>query len=56
MDSSKSANVTCAVFSHDGSEIVASYNDEDIYLFDTDHSDGADFTKKYQGHRNDATG
>jgi hypothetical protein len=28
-------HLTCAVFNHDGSEILGSYNDEDIYLFDT---------------------
>ena len=37
-------------------EIVASYNDEDIYLFDSSHSDGADFIHSYKGHRNNATG
>lgn len=28
-------HLTCAVYNHDGSEILGSYNDEDIYLFDT---------------------
>jgi WD repeat-containing protein 42A len=37
-------------------EILASYNDEDIYLFDSSHSDGADFIHKYFGHRNNQTG
>ena len=37
-------------------EILGTYNDEDIYLFDNSHSDGADFTKRYRGHRNNATG
>ena len=49
------ANVSCAVFSHDGAQILASYNDDDIYLFDASHSDGADSVKRYQGHRNNAT-
>lgn len=48
-------HVTCAVFNYNGTEIVASYNDEDIYLFDTRHSDGCDFVHRYQGHRNSAT-
>ncbi|KAF4521565.1 hypothetical protein B566_EDAN001285, partial [Ephemera danica] len=48
-------HVTCAVFNHDGSEVVASFNDDDIFLFDTRHSDGADFVHKYEGHRNSAT-
>lgn len=49
-------HVTCAVFNHDGSEIVATYNDDDIFLFDTRHSDGADYVHKYEGHRNSSTG
>ncbi|KAF7235556.1 DDB1- and CUL4-associated factor 8 [Varanus komodoensis] len=49
------ANVTCLVYSHNGSELLASYNDEDIYLFDTSHSDGAEYIKRYKGHRNSAT-
>jgi hypothetical protein len=44
------------VFNHDGSEIVATYNDDDIFLFDTRHSDGADYVHKYEGHRNSSTG
>ena len=52
------ANITCAVWNHDGTEIVASYNDEEIYLFDTTGEGAAatDAVKKYQGHRNSATG
>ncbi|ELU09524.1 hypothetical protein CAPTEDRAFT_156303 [Capitella teleta] len=49
------ANVTCAVYSHNGDEILATYNDEDIYLFDSTHSDGADYIHKYFGHRNNQT-
>ena len=37
-------------------ELLCSYNDEDIYLFDTSHSSGSEFIKKYKGHRNSATG
>lgn len=37
-------------------EVMGSYNDEDIYLFDNTHSDGADYIHKYRGHRNNATG
>ena len=48
--------MTSAVFSPDGSEVIGSYNDEDIYLFKTEHSDGADYRKHFQGHRNSATG
>ncbi|XP_043201032.1 DDB1- and CUL4-associated factor 8-like [Amphibalanus amphitrite] len=48
-------SVTCAVFSYNGAEIVASYNDDDVYLFDAAHSDGADCVHQYSGHRNSAT-
>ena len=37
-------------------ELLASYNDEDIYLFNSSHSDGAQYIKRYKGHRNNATG
>ncbi|XP_043474764.1 DDB1- and CUL4-associated factor 8-like isoform X1 [Leptopilina heterotoma] len=48
--------VTCALYNYNGTEILASYNDEDIYLFDTlyPHPSG-DYAHKYQGHRNNAT-
>ncbi|KAI8505666.1 DDB1- and CUL4-associated factor 8 [Branchiostoma belcheri] len=55
VDSDIKANITCLVYNHDGSELLASYNDEDIYLFDPTHSDGADFIKRFRGHRNNAT-
>lgn len=51
----KYTNVTCALYNHDGTEILGSYNDESLYLFDTRHSDGADFVHKYEGHRNSVT-
>jgi WD repeat-containing protein 42A len=49
------AHLTCAVFNYNGTEILGTYNDEDIYLFDNAHSDGAQYTRKYTGHRNSAT-
>ncbi|XP_075224275.1 DDB1- and CUL4-associated factor 8-like [Lycorma delicatula] len=48
-------HVTCAVFNYNGTEILGSFNDEDIYLFDTRHSDGADYVHRYEGHRNSVT-
>ncbi|KAF7281239.1 DDB1- and CUL4-associated factor 8 isoform X2 [Rhynchophorus ferrugineus] len=51
---SKNLHITCAVYNHDGSEILASYNDEDVYLFDTGAPSGQ-FIHKYSGHRNGAT-
>ncbi|KAJ8668846.1 hypothetical protein QAD02_000105 [Eretmocerus hayati] len=48
--------ITCAVYNHNGTEIVASYNNEDAYLFDTGVSSQlGDYAHKYQGHRNCAT-
>ena len=37
-------------------ELIGTYNDEDIYLFDSSNSDGAEHKHKYSGHRNNATG
>lgn len=54
-DSRAKTNVTAAVYNYNGGEILASYNDENIYLFDATHSDGADCIKVYEGHRNNAT-
>lgn len=51
----KRAHVTCAVYNHNGTEILASYNDEDIYLFDSLTSSHVDYAHRYQGHRNSAT-
>ncbi|XP_042858395.1 DDB1- and CUL4-associated factor 8-like [Penaeus japonicus] len=47
--------VTCAVYSGNGDSILASYNDDDIYLFDTSRSEAADAVHRYSGHRNSAT-
>ena len=59
IDVDTKANITSAVFNYDGTEILASYNDDDIYLFDlakksaeekTDH-----VSKRFMGHRNSNT-
>ncbi|KAJ8316054.1 hypothetical protein KUTeg_006068 [Tegillarca granosa] len=55
VDSDVKANVTCAVYNYNGTEVMGSYNDEDIYLFSNQHSDGAEYIHKYSGHRNNAT-
>nr|XP_044996420.1 DDB1- and CUL4-associated factor 8-like [Jaculus jaculus] len=47
--------ITCLVYSHDGTELLASYNDDDIYLFNSSDDDGAQYLKRYKGHRNYAT-
>ena len=53
---SQRASITCAVFSNDGSEIIASYSDEDIYLFETNQEPDSDYKHTYKGHRNSETG
>ncbi|XP_034950582.1 DDB1- and CUL4-associated factor 8 [Chelonus insularis] len=48
--------VTCAVYNYNGTEIIASYNDDDIYLFDTATPQlTTDYAHKYEGHRNNTT-
>ncbi|KAG7197449.1 hypothetical protein KM043_013299 [Ampulex compressa] len=51
----KHVHVTSAVYNYNGTEVVASYNDENIYLFDTVMPQTGDFAHRYQGHRNNAT-
>ncbi|KAF5304543.1 hypothetical protein FQA39_LY09594 [Lamprigera yunnana] len=47
-------HVTCALYNNNGTEILASYNDNDIYVFDTNGTPGS-FVHNYRGHRNSAT-
>ena len=49
-------SVTIMLFVNVVVELIGTYNDEDIYLFDSSHSDGAEHMHKYSGHRNNATG
>lgn len=51
----KYSHVTCAVYNYNGTEVLASYNDEDIYLFDTVTPKTGEFAHRYQGHRNSVT-
>ncbi|XP_004612520.1 DDB1- and CUL4-associated factor 8 [Sorex araneus] len=48
-------NITSVVYSHDGAELLASYNDEDIYLFDPSSCNGTQYMRRYKGHRNTAS-
>ncbi|XP_059055486.1 DDB1- and CUL4-associated factor 8 [Achroia grisella] len=57
-------HLTCAIYNHNGSEILVSYNDEDIFLYDTKrdvydiddvNEEKQGFTHRYSGHRNCAT-
>lgn len=45
------SNITCAVYNYLGDEILASYSDDDIYLFDTNNSTPGSYLHKYQGHQ-----
>ena len=50
------AYITCAVFNHNGSQILGSYNDEDIYLFEPENTEKEDrVINTFRGHRNNAT-
>lgn len=55
VDNEAKANVTCACYNWNGTEVLGSYNDEDIYLFSNEHSDGSNYIHKYIGHRNNQT-
>ncbi|CAH1797070.1 unnamed protein product [Owenia fusiformis] len=55
IDKDNKPNVTCAVYNYNGSEVLGTYNDDDIYLFNNSHSDGAEPIHRYCGHRNNAT-
>lgn len=47
--------ISCCVYNYNGTELLASFNDENIYLFNAnDHRLGS-YLHKYQGHVNSAT-
>ncbi|XP_068632951.1 DDB1- and CUL4-associated factor 8 isoform X2 [Battus philenor] len=57
-------HLTCAVYNHDGTQLLGSYNDDDIYLFDAKRDvhdkdntreDIAGYERRYSGHLNSAT-
>ena len=47
--------VSCCVYNYNGTELLASFNDEHIYLFDSNNTSLGSFVHKYQGHVNSAT-
>ncbi|CAH0395817.1 unnamed protein product [Bemisia tabaci] len=47
--------ITSAVFNHNGTEILASYNYESIYLFDATKTTPGEFVHCYEGHQNCVT-
>uniref|UniRef100_A0A182MW73 Uncharacterized protein n=1 Tax=Anopheles culicifacies TaxID=139723 RepID=A0A182MW73_9DIPT len=47
------SSITCAVYNHDGSEILASYSEGDIHLFKLDPAEGQMGTSiRFRGHSN----
>ncbi|XP_055605863.1 DDB1- and CUL4-associated factor 8 [Uranotaenia lowii] len=44
--------VTCAVYNNSGSEILASYSEEDVFLFDNVHHETGKYLHRYSGHCN----
>uniref|UniRef100_A0A5S6QMQ9 WD_REPEATS_REGION domain-containing protein n=1 Tax=Trichuris muris TaxID=70415 RepID=A0A5S6QMQ9_TRIMR len=47
--------ITCAVYNHSGSELLATYQDSDIHLYDATNCNRTDSIKSFKGHRNNAT-
>lgn len=47
--------ISCCVYNHNGTEILASFNDENIYLFDANNMNLGSYLHRYQGHVNSAT-
>jgi DDB1- and CUL4-associated factor 8 len=44
-------NVTSAVYNYLGNEILATYSDDDIYLFDNKNYEPGKYLHSYSGHR-----
>ncbi|XP_016966723.1 DDB1- and CUL4-associated factor 8 isoform X2 [Drosophila biarmipes] len=51
----KITQITCAVYNHCGSEILASYSDAGIYLFDSRSTKDGEYLHCYEGHINSRT-
>lgn len=51
----KITQITCAVYNHSGSEILASYSDAGIYLFDSRNTKDGEYLHCYEGHINSRT-
>ncbi|XP_017484171.1 PREDICTED: DDB1- and CUL4-associated factor 8-like isoform X2 [Rhagoletis zephyria] len=47
--------VTCAVYNSTGSEVLASYSDDHIYLFNNNEYKTGEYTHRYRGHYNHKT-
>ncbi|KAH8395252.1 hypothetical protein KR222_004397 [Zaprionus bogoriensis] len=51
----KITQITCAVYNHNGSEILASYSDAGIYLYDSRNYKDGEYLHSYEGHVNNRT-
>ncbi|KAM8710325.1 hypothetical protein ACLKA7_017024 [Drosophila subpalustris] len=51
----KITQITCAVYNHSGSEILASYSDAGIYLYDSRNYKDGEYLHCYEGHINSRT-
>ncbi|KAH8378712.1 hypothetical protein KR009_000890, partial [Drosophila setifemur] len=51
----KITQITCAVYNHTGSEILASFSDDSIYLFDSRNYKDGETLHCYEGHVNSRT-
>ncbi|XP_062130631.1 DDB1- and CUL4-associated factor 8 isoform X1 [Drosophila sulfurigaster albostrigata] len=51
----KITQITCAVYNHSGSEILASYSDAGIYLYDSRNYKDGEYLHSYEGHINSRT-
>lgn len=47
--------ISCCTYNYNGTELLGSFNDENIYLFDANNTTLGSFEHKYQGHTNSAT-
>ncbi|KAH8349574.1 hypothetical protein KR084_001803 [Drosophila pseudotakahashii] len=55
IEDEKITQITCAVYNHSGSEILASYSDAGIYLFDSRNTKDGEYLHCYEGHINSRT-
>ncbi|KAH8365574.1 hypothetical protein KR093_002042 [Drosophila rubida] len=51
----KITQITCAVYNYNGTEILASYSDAGIYLFDSRNYKDGEYLHSYEGHINSRT-
>lgn len=50
------SSITSAVFNYNGTEILGSYSDDDIFLYGLHQENTEDAMFRYSGHRNSDTG